>query len=65
MTGSGGQWSGTSGVHDIATGAPVRSAGTFRIDSVTKVFTAVLLFQLLQEHRVQLDEPAQRYLPGV
>ena len=29
------------------------------------MFTAVLIFQLVQEHRIRLDEPVQRYLPGV
>ena len=65
ITGSAGDWSGTSGVSDIRTGAPVRRDGYFRIGSTTKVYTAVMVLQLAQEHRIDLDQPVQRYLPGL
>jgi D-alanyl-D-alanine carboxypeptidase len=65
ITGSAGDWSGTSGVSDIRTGAPVRPDGYFRIGSTTKVYTAVMVLQLAQEHRIDLDQPVQRYLPGL
>jgi D-alanyl-D-alanine carboxypeptidase len=65
ITGSAGAWSGVSGVSDVGTGAPVRADGRFRIGSTTKVFTAVLVLQLAQERRIDLDESVQRYLPGV
>lgn len=65
ITGSKGRWSGTSGVSDIRTGAPVQPDGQFRIGSITKVFTAVMVLQLAQERRIDLDQPVQRYLPGL
>jgi D-alanyl-D-alanine carboxypeptidase len=65
ITGSAGSWSGTSGVSDLGTGAPVNPDGYFRIGSITKVYTAVMVLQLAQEHRIDLDQPVQRYLPGV
>jgi D-alanyl-D-alanine carboxypeptidase len=65
ITGSAGAWSGTSGVADVATGAPVRADGRFRVGSITKVFTGVMVLQLAQERRIDLNEPVQRYLPGV
>ncbi|MBP2322003.1 D-alanyl-D-alanine carboxypeptidase [Kibdelosporangium banguiense] len=65
ITGSGGQWSGVSGVSDITTNAPVNPNGSFRIGSVTKVFTAVLVLRLAQERKIDLNQPVQRYLPGV
>ncbi|RAS61559.1 D-alanyl-D-alanine carboxypeptidase [Lentzea atacamensis] len=65
ITGSAGAWSGTSGVSDVRTNAPVRERGRFRVGSITKVFTAVMVLQLAQERRIDLDEPVQRYLPGV
>lgn len=65
ITGSAGQWSGTSGVSDLRTGAPIRPDGSFRIGSTTKVYTAVLVLQLAQERRIDLDQPVQRYLPGL
>ncbi len=65
ITGSGGDWSGTSGVSDLRTHAPVRPDGSFRIGSTTKVYTAVMVLQLAQEHRIDLNKPVQRYLPGL
>jgi D-alanyl-D-alanine carboxypeptidase len=65
ITGSAGEWHGRSGVYDIRKGGEVRPDGRFRIGSITKVFTAVLVLQLAQEHRIDLDQPVQRYLPGV
>lgn len=65
ITGSAGAWSGISGVSDLRTNAPVKAGGRFRIGSTTKVFTAVMVLQLAQERRIDLNEPVQRYLPGV
>jgi CubicO group peptidase (beta-lactamase class C family) len=36
----------------------------FQIGSVTKVWTATLVMQLVDEGLVDLDEPVRRYLPG-
>jgi D-alanyl-D-alanine carboxypeptidase len=63
--GAAGHWSGTSGIADLRTAAPVRQDGLFRIGSVSKVFTAAVILQLAAEHRIQLDQPVQRYLPGL
>jgi D-alanyl-D-alanine carboxypeptidase len=60
-----GCWTGTSGVADLRTKAPVPADARFRIGSVTKVFTATVVLQLAAEHRVSLDAPVQRYLPGL
>lgn len=65
ITGSAGAWSGTSGVSDRRTGDPVRPDGNFRIGSTTKVYTAVMVLQLAQEHRIDLDQPVQHYLPDL
>ncbi|MBF9128464.1 beta-lactamase family protein [Plantactinospora sp. S1510] len=58
-----GCWTGRSGVADLRTGAPVPDGARFRIGSVTKVFTATVVLQLVAEGRVGLDVPVQRYLP--
>ncbi|GAA1588387.1 MULTISPECIES: serine hydrolase domain-containing protein [Kribbella] len=47
-----------------AAGAAVPS-GYFRIGSVTKTFVATVVLQLVDEGRVRLDEPIDRYLPGL
>lgn len=55
----------TSGVADLSTGAPVAADSRFRIGSMTKMFVATVVLQLVAEHRVDLDAPIERYLPGV
>ncbi|MCP2340143.1 serine hydrolase domain-containing protein [Actinomadura rupiterrae] len=55
----------TSGVADVQNGAPMRSGSRFRIGSMTKMFTATVMLQLVGEGRVALDAPVERYLPGV
>jgi len=36
----------------------------FEIGSISKVFTSTVLAQLVQEGKVRLDDPAQKYLPA-
>ncbi|MFJ8855886.1 serine hydrolase domain-containing protein [Streptomyces sp. NPDC102437] len=55
----------TSGVADVKSQAPVHRDSRFRIGSMTKMCTATTLLQLVGEHRVRLDAPVERYLPGV
>jgi D-alanyl-D-alanine carboxypeptidase len=55
-------WSGAAGVADTATGRPRSVDERFRIGSVTKVFTATVLLQLVAEGRVDLDENCRRLL---
>jgi serine-type D-Ala-D-Ala carboxypeptidase/endopeptidase len=43
--------------------APVDANSVFEIGSVTKVFTATLLADTVEQGLVQLDDPIQRYLP--
>ncbi|MEV4057880.1 serine hydrolase domain-containing protein [Amycolatopsis sp. NPDC049688] len=64
-TGPDGCWSGTAGVADRRTGTPVNPDARFRIGSVTKVFTAVVVLQLVAEHRIDLAGTVQEYLPGL
>ncbi|MBD0691175.1 hypothetical protein BG452_08535 [Streptomyces sp. CBMA123] len=60
-----GVWRAGSGVSDLASGAPVRADGRFRAGSITKTFTSTTVLQLVGEGRIGLDEPVERYLPGV
>jgi D-alanyl-D-alanine carboxypeptidase len=55
----------TSGVGDVRSRTPVPRDSSFRIGSVTKPFVATVVLQLVGEHRVVLDAPVERYLPGV
>jgi D-alanyl-D-alanine carboxypeptidase len=55
---------GSAGEQRAAAGAAVPS-GYFRIGSVTKTFVATVVLQLVDEDRVRLDAPIDRYLPGL
>lgn len=55
----------TQGVADRATRRAVSTDDRFRIGSVTKTFSAVVLLQLVDEHRLSLDAPVNRYLPDL
>ncbi|MCG6493824.1 serine hydrolase [Kitasatospora sp. A2-31] len=58
-------WKGAAGTADLATGTPASPDGQFRIGSVTKTFVATVVLQLVAEHRVGLDDPVERHLPGL
>lgn len=63
--GSAGSWQGVSGVRDLRSGRPVPANAKFRAGSVTKVFTAAVVLQLVAEGKVDLDQTVQHYLPGL
>lgn len=58
-------WSGASGIADRASGAPMQPDTRVRIASISKIFTAVVVLQLVQEGTINLDAPIESYLPGV
>ncbi|MFE1749267.1 serine hydrolase domain-containing protein [Streptomyces anandii] len=55
----------TEGTADRRTGEAMSTADRFRIGSVTKTFTAVVLLQLAAEGKVRLDTSVNHYLPGL
>ncbi len=63
--GTAGRWYGTSGVADHRTRRPVTAYDKVRIGSITKVFVATVVLQLVAEGRVDLDAPVRRVLPGL
>ncbi|MDI5961301.1 serine hydrolase domain-containing protein [Streptomyces sp. SL13] len=54
-----------TGVADTATREPMTVGPFVRIGSETKTFTVTALLQLVDRHRVRLDDPISRYVPGV
>ncbi|HEY8453861.1 MAG TPA: serine hydrolase domain-containing protein [Natronosporangium sp.] len=52
------------GVLNTRTGVDVTTDSLFQIGSVTKVWTASLVMQLVDEGRLDLDVPVRRYLPA-
>ena len=43
---------------------PLDGDTVFEIGSITKVFTALLLTEMVTRGEVALDDPASKYLPG-
>ncbi|MFI6944376.1 serine hydrolase domain-containing protein [Streptomyces sp. NPDC050418] len=60
-----GTWKGTSGVGDLSDGTPRGARDRYRVGSVTKTFVATVLLQLQGEGRVDLDDPVEKWLPGL
>ncbi|MEU2244462.1 serine hydrolase domain-containing protein [Streptomyces sp. NPDC018338] len=55
----------TVGVRDRVSGAAMDVQARFRIGSVSKTFSTVVLLQLVQEGKLTLDAPVNEYLPGL
>lgn len=55
----------TAGVAELGTKKPVPVNGEVRIASNTKMFTATVVLQLVDEGLVDLDAPIDTYLPGL
>jgi CubicO group peptidase (beta-lactamase class C family) len=51
------------GVQDVASAAPMRRDSIFRIASMTKPITAAAMMILIEESRIRLDDPVERWLP--
>ena len=60
----GGQWEvAAAGVTNVTTGVGVTAETVMHIGSITKVMTATLVMQLVDEGRIELTAPLKRYLP--
>jgi CubicO group peptidase (beta-lactamase class C family) len=51
------------GIANVATGTGVTPDTLMHIGSITKLFTTTLVMQLVDEGRVELDDPVLRHLP--
>ncbi|NCD71449.1 serine hydrolase domain-containing protein [Mucilaginibacter agri] len=58
-------WSGAFGYARMKENVAADTNTIYRIGSITKTFTAALLMQLVQEGRVKLDDPIEKYLPEI
>jgi CubicO group peptidase (beta-lactamase class C family) len=65
VSGSGLVWSKSYGWADIEKKAPAAKDTLYRIGSVTKEFTALMLLQLVQEGKVHLSDPVEKYFPEI
>src|SRR5215831_18661553 len=53
-----------SGILNLGTGVEATADSLFQIGSITKVWTATLVMQLVDEGRIELDASVRRYLPN-
>lgn len=65
VAGPHGSWSGAAGVADVATGQPMPVDARMRLESVSKIWTAVLVLQLAEQGRLGLEDTVERWLPGL
>jgi len=60
-----GTWIATRGKADLETGRPPQTGDKTRIGSITKTFTATAVLQLVDEGKIKLDDPIEKYLAFV
>ncbi|WP_370619840.1 serine hydrolase domain-containing protein [Mumia sp. Pv 4-285] len=65
VSGTAGRWYGSAGVADRRSRRAVGPGDRFRAGSITKMFVATVVLQLVAEHRLRLDTPVQDLLPGL
>jgi len=58
-------WTRSVGFADMKTHRIANRNTVYRIGSITKPFTAVMLMQLVAAGKIQLSDPVERYLPEV
>ncbi len=58
-------WHLDRGVVNDKTKQPTTSSTSFRLASITKTFTALAIMQLVQDGELDLDAPAQRFVPAL
>ena len=58
-------WAKGYGLADIEARTPASEKTIYRIGSITKPFTAVMLLQLVERGTVRLTDPVEKYLPEI
>jgi methyl acetate hydrolase len=56
-------YQGGFGVADVSTGRALTPDALFRIASMTKAITSLALMQLVEQGKIGLDDPGEKYLP--
>ncbi len=56
--------SSVQGFADVASGRPLAEDTIFRIYSMTKPIASIALMMLVEEGRLQIDDPVHRYIPA-
>ena len=64
-TADGAVWLGASGSATVDGSVPMAASDRFRVASVTKMFTAALVFLLVEDGRLLLDDPIDVWYPAL
>jgi D-alanyl-D-alanine carboxypeptidase len=60
-----GCWTTALGLGNLATRDPMQVNNSMRIGSITKTLTATIILQLVDQHKLGLDDPVSKYQPNV
>lgn len=58
-------WTKSYGFADMSTKRPADRQTVYRIGSITKMFTGVMLHQLIRDGKVHLSDPVSRFVPEI
>jgi methyl acetate hydrolase len=58
-------YQGAFGVADAATGRPLTTDALFRLASMTKPITSVAAMQLVEQGKIALDDPIEKFFPAL
>lgn len=58
-------WTKSYGLADIARKIPATKDSSYRIGSITKQFTAIMLLQLVDQGKIHLTDPVEKYYPEI
>ena len=60
-----GSWTTALGMGNLATREPMQVNDYMRVGSIAKTFTATVILQLVDQHKLGLDDPVSKYQPQV
>jgi len=55
-------WIGKAGVSNLESSSPLDIDQSFRLASISKIFTSVVVFQLMDEDRIVLSDPISKFI---
>lgn len=58
-------WTGSYGMADMERKIPASRTSVYRIGSITKQFTGLMLLQLVRDGKAKLSDPVERHLPEI